>query len=113
MINIHRYADTHTMTILRVATFIMVTSKKNTIRLMVIYLTYCGLFETTLMSIKEFVNIALSCKSVRQSRPARILYKSIAGRYRPVSYTDVPITARYRFIKNASWAIPVADNILY
>ena len=36
--------------------------------------------------------------------PASILYKSIAGRYRPVSYPDGPITARYRFIKNASWA---------
>ena len=31
--------------------------------------------------------------------PASILYKSIAGRYRPVSYPDGPITARYRFIK--------------
>ena len=35
--------------------------------------------------------------------PASILYKSIAGRYRPVSYPDGPITAHYRFIKNASW----------
>ena len=26
--------------------------------------------------------------------PASILYKSIAGRYRPVSYPDGPITAR-------------------
>ena len=33
--------------------------------------------------------------------PANILYKSIAGRYWPVSYPDGPITARYRFIKNA------------
>ena len=31
--------------------------------------------------------------------PASILYKSIAVRYRPVSYPDGPITARYRFIK--------------
>ena len=31
-----------------------------------------------------------------------ILYKSIAGRYRPVRVADGPITARYRFIKNAS-----------
>ena len=38
--------------------------------------------------------------------PASILYKSIAGRYRPVSYPDGPITARYRFIKNASY-LPV------
>ena len=29
--------------------------------------------------------------------PASILYKSTAGRYRPVSYPDGPITARYRF----------------
>ena len=29
-----------------------------------------------------------------------ILYKSIAGRYRPVRVADGPITARYRFIKN-------------
>ena len=36
--------------------------------------------------------------------PVNILYKSTAGRYRPVSYPDGPITARYRFIKNASWA---------
>ena len=35
--------------------------------------------------------------------PASILDKSIAGRYRPVSYPDGPITARYRFIKNAYW----------
>ena len=35
--------------------------------------------------------------------PASILYKSTAGRYRPVSYPDGPITARYRFMKNAYW----------
>ena len=35
--------------------------------------------------------------------PGGILYKSIAGRYRPVIYPDGPITARYRFVKNASW----------
>ena len=37
--------------------------------------------------------------------PASILYKSIAGRYRPVSYPDGPTTARYRFIKNAYWVL--------
>ena len=37
------------------------------------------------------------------TNPASILYKSTAGRYRPVSYPDGPITARYRFIKNAYW----------
>ena len=35
--------------------------------------------------------------------PVSILYKSIVGRYRPVRVADGPITARYRFIKNASW----------
>ena len=35
--------------------------------------------------------------------PVSILYKSTAGRYRPVRVADGPITARYRFIKNASW----------
>ena len=35
--------------------------------------------------------------------PVSILYKYIAGRYRPVRVADGPITARYRFIRNASW----------
>ena len=34
-----------------------------------------------------------------------ILYKSIAGRYRPVRVADGPITARYRFIKSANWVL--------
>ena len=42
-------------------------------------------------------------KRTNSINPASILYKSIAGRYRPVSYPDGPITARYRFIKNAYW----------
>ena len=42
-------------------------------------------------------------KIIASNFPASILYKSIAGRYRPVSYPDGPITARYRFIKNAYW----------
>ena len=32
-----------------------------------------------------------------------VLHKSIAGRYRPISYPDGPISARCRFICNASW----------
>ena len=43
--------------------------------------------------------------------PASILYKSIAGRYRPVSYPDGPITARCRFIKNAYWDMFYVVNI--
>ena len=37
--------------------------------------------------------------------PVSILYKSIVGRYRPVRVADGPITARCRFIKNASRAV--------
>ena len=37
--------------------------------------------------------------------PVSIIYKSTAGRYRPVNYPDGPITARYRFIKNAYWEV--------
>ena len=39
----------------------------------------------------------------RGTIPASIVYKSIAGRYRPVRVADGQITARYRFINNASW----------
>ena len=35
--------------------------------------------------------------------PVSSLYKSTAGRFRPVWVADGPITARCRFIKNASW----------
>ena len=35
--------------------------------------------------------------------PTSILYKSTAGRYRPVSYPDGPITAGCRFVKNPYW----------
>ena len=37
--------------------------------------------------------------------PVSILYKSTAGRYRPVR-----VTARCRFIKNASWVVTVNDQ---
>ena len=36
--------------------------------------------------------------------PVSILHKTIAGPYRSVKVADGPITARCRFIKNASWA---------
>ena len=50
--------------------------------------------------------------------PVSILYKFIAGRYRPVRIADGPITARYRFIKNASWvrlngAVPFLEILIY
>ena len=40
---------------------------------------------------------------IRSGIPVSILYKSTAGRYRPVSNPDGPITARCIFIKNAYW----------
>ena len=43
--------------------------------------------------------------------PASILHKSIAGRYRPVRVADGPITARYRFMKNAYWDSRYCDDI--
>ena len=39
--------------------------------------------------------------------PVSILHKSTAGLYRPFRVADGPRTARYRFIKNASWVFCV------
>ena len=50
-----------------------------------------------------FKVIFFSGHTMHRRYPSRILYKSIAGRYRPVRVADGPITACYRFIKNASW----------
>ena len=51
-------------------------------------------------------NIASVYRTERvNAKLAGVIYKSIAGRYRPVSYPDGPITARYRFIDNASWEL--------
>ena len=50
--------------------------------------------------IKGLINMEMLILSYS---PVSILYKSIAGCYRPVRVADGPITVRYRFIKNASW----------
>ena len=42
--------------------------------------------------------------------PISILYKSIAGHYRPVRIADGPITSRYRFIKNTSWDLEIVSR---
>ena len=44
--------------------------------------------------------------------PVSILYKSIADCYRPVRVADGPITARYRFIKNASWDVAMWSEMI-
>ena len=51
---------------------------------------------TVLSSVKAYIS-NISCNNQKQqiNSPVNILYKSIAGRYRPVSYPDGPITARY------------------
>ena len=49
----------------------------------------------------NFVGVLLRHGSYDSNYPVSILYKSIAGRYRPVSVADGPITARYRFIKRS------------
>ena len=56
-------------------------------------------------SVFESLKVYWKLTGIRFKYPASILYKSIAGRYRPVSYPDGPVTARYRFIKNAYWVV--------
>ena len=62
-----------------------------------------------LMVNKNHVDIALVVRPLvpvqdvwTPTDPALLAF-FIAGRYRPVNYPDGPITARYRFIKNAYW----------
>ena len=50
----------------------------------------------------KFPNQTFNFLSLQGRLPVSILYKSIVGRYRPVRVADGPITARYRFVKNAS-----------
>ena len=57
--------------------------------------------------LKHFILQWFYAINVKTS-PVSILYKSIAGPYRPVRVAEGPITAlsaRYRFIKNASWVV--------
>ena len=44
-------------------------------------------------------------KTLVRYDPVSVLHKSIAGRYPPVSVADGPITARCRFMQNASWEV--------
>ena len=48
---------------------------------------------------------------LKEKKTVIILHKSIAGRYRSVRVADGPITARYRFIKNASWEFALSFKI--
>ena len=63
---------------------------------------FCSLL-TTMGTISKPSAVPIRRKEV--VTPVSILYKSITGRYRPVSVADGPITARYRLIKNAYWVV--------
>ena len=62
----------------------------------ILTLQFVSFFQLTFM----FIFIWLMYE--RNKFPASIIYKSIAGRHRPVRVADGPITARYRFMNNAS-----------
>ena len=49
--------------------------------------------------------------SNREEYPSKQIYKSTAGQYQPIRVADGPITACYRFIKNASWDAPKGEKI--
>ena len=53
----------------------------------------------------EGPDLELRCPYMPEDIPVSILHKSTAARYRPVRVADGPTTARYRFIKNASWDV--------
>ena len=65
-----------------------------------------GIKTVSVVTISK--NITLS-----DDLPLSILHKSTAGRYWPVRVADGPITARYRFIKNASWTETSGYNFLF
>ena len=62
-------------------------------------------FVTLCFSIHQASSEKKSPLEGKNFLPVSVQQKSIAGRYRHVRVADGPITARYRFIKNASWEI--------
>ena len=55
---------------------------------------FSQIFQTEANFVIDFAFLPVNRAVVKgTSNPASILYKSIAGRYRPVSYPDGPITA--------------------
>ena len=95
--------------------FAIVRSKVMVLVLLLLHGPLCmlwGFFSCFVLFIVLFlymVSLVFSCghtvgeDGAGSVYPVSILYKSIAGRYRPVREADEPMTARYRFIKNASW----------
>ena len=68
------------------------------------YFQFTGPFRCNIITYM-YVITSNQFQSQNSVIPVRILYKSTAGRYRPVRVADGPITARYRFIKNAIWDV--------
>ena len=62
---------------------------------------------------KEEYYVSAQSSYQEQYNTVGILHKSIAGRYQPVRVADGPITARCRFIKNASWENDSYVNMYY
>ena len=65
--------------------------------------TLYHMIEKLMLYVKRARKSTKCIFELPETIPVSILYKSTVGRYRPVSYPDGPITARCRFIKNASW----------
>ena len=65
---------------------------------------YCSvnLFKSGMKMARHFPALSGGMSHVRflarAFYPVSIIYESIVGRYRAVSYPDGPITARYRFM---------------
>ena len=83
------------------------TTTRYSIKSQLVYSTYIyiGPLSTRQDPERDWCHLAMISVS--------ILYKSVAGRYRPVRVADGPKTARYRFIKNASWDITIPEHLLY
>ena len=94
----HKHTHTHTHTHIHThkAVFFYIPLQGFCYKSSLLCLCVCG-FITFMRRLFVIVSSAFLLA-------ASILYKSTAGRYRPVSSTDGSITARYRFIKNAYWA---------
>ena len=69
--------------------------------LVLVFFSPFSIAITSLQQMDQLISCAASRLKIYS--PVSIPHKSIAGRYRPVRVADGPITARYIFIKNASW----------
>ena len=97
------FSDAGFLGILRVKIDITVFYYSKAVLLLKFFIVCASLFSNVVVPHSSYLGV--SGKLCFVIIPVSILYKSITGRYRPVSYPDGLITARYRFIKNASWDV--------